>query len=82
MVASNAALSDALLLLSFMQGPKDAWIGVLEFKRMQGDAELQLARYFHKYLSDRVGNRTQAVCMSLMPCVTLEVVGNELRYGW
>ena len=78
-MANNAPVSDALLLVSCMQGPKDAWIGLLEFKRMQGDAELQLARYFQEYLRIRVENRARAVCMSLMPCVTLEVVGNELR---
>ena len=46
---------------------------------MQGDAELQLARYFQDYLRVPVENKAPIVCMSLMPCVTLEVVGNELR---
>jgi len=62
-----------------MQGPKGVWVGVLECKRMQGDAELQLARYFQDYLRVPVENKAPVVCMSLMPCVTLEVVGNELR---
>ena len=78
-VANSAPVSDALLLVSCMQGPKDAWIGLLEFKRTQGDAELQLARYFQEYLRIRVENRARAVCTSLVPCVALEVVGNELR---
>jgi hypothetical protein len=63
-----------------MQGPRHSWIGLVEFKRMQGDAELQAARYFFDYVKRKVRARDQIVENSVMPCAVLEVVGNELRW--
>jgi hypothetical protein len=52
---------------------------LVEFKRMQGDAELQAARYFFDYVKRKVRGSEEIVENSVMPCAVLEVVGNELR---
>jgi hypothetical protein len=52
---------------------------LVEFKRMQGDAELQAARYFFDYVKRKVRGPEEIVGNSVMPCAVLEVVGNELR---
>ena len=57
----------------------DTWVGLLEFKRMQGDAELQLARYYLSHVRSHRQHETPVYRATSLPCVTLEVVGDELR---
>ena len=60
-----------------MQGQLGAWIGSLEFKRMQASAELQMLSYYRIMLQKERNN--PAVHFSSVPSAALEVVGNELR---
>ena len=52
---------------------------MLEFKRMQLSAELKMLVYYFEMLAIR--QTSQIMKFSSMPCATLEVVGNELRFA-
>ena len=61
-----------------MQGQHGGYIGMLEFKRIQAPAELQMLVYYFRMLKTQ--QASQWIKFSTMPCATLEVVGNELRF--
>ena len=52
---------------------------MLEIKRLQASAELQMLVYYFDMLQTQ--QTSQIMESSTMPCATLEVVGNELRFG-
>ena len=52
---------------------------MLEFERMQLSAELKMLVYYFKMLA--IWQTSQIMEFSSMPCATLEVVGNELRFA-
>ena len=62
-----------------MQGQLGAWVGSLEFKRMQASAELEMIAYYRLMLQKERNN--PAVHFSSVPSAALEVVGNELRFA-
>ncbi|CAL8467536.1 g7074 [Coccomyxa elongata] len=55
------------------------WIGVVEFKRTQETAEVQLARYVRDQLAIFNAQPTVAWQTTASPCAALEIVGNEMR---
>jgi hypothetical protein len=63
-----------------VQDRNGAWVGILEFKRMQAPAELQLVKYFYDELNLRRRHYQHAMKTTRAACVSLEVVGNEMRY--
>jgi hypothetical protein len=71
---------ESVALPVHVQGPTGAWLGVLEFKRQQAPAELQLVRYYHDSMKEHLQPSSPAWINTRMACATLEVVENELRY--
>ena len=64
-----------------VQGQRGAWIGSLEFKRMQASAELQMLEYYRIMLRKQQDEEDPTLHFSTMPLAALEVVGNELRFA-
>ena len=54
-------------------------IGILEFKRVEGPAELQIAKYCMTQMRDMRSSSSRLYLHSFMPMATCEVVGSELR---
>ncbi|KAL0023364.1 hypothetical protein WJX77_011404 [Trebouxia sp. C0004] len=56
-------------------------VGILEFKRVEGPAELQIAKYCMRQMRDMRSSSSRLYLHSFMPMATCEVVGSELRFG-
>ncbi|KAL0036505.1 hypothetical protein WJX77_010488 [Trebouxia sp. C0004] len=56
-------------------------VGILEFKRVEGPAELQVAKYCMSQMRDLRSSSSRLYSHSFMPMATCEVVGSELRFG-
>ncbi|DBA86104.1 TPA: hypothetical protein ACH3X1_005623 [Trebouxia sp. C0004] len=56
-------------------------VGILEFKRVEGPAELQIAKYCMRQMRDMRSSSSRLYQHSFMPMATCEVVGSELRFG-
>ena len=54
-------------------------VGILEFKRVEGPAELQVAKYCMSQMRDMRSSSSRLYSHSFMPMATCEVVGSELR---
>ena len=54
-------------------------VGILEFKRVEGPAELQIAKYCMRQMRDMRSSSSRLYLHSFMPMATCEVVGSELR---
>ena len=54
-------------------------VGILEFKRVEGPAELQIAKYCMRQMRDMRNSSSRLYLHSFMPMATCEVVGSELR---
>ena len=54
-------------------------VGILEFKRVEGPAELQIAKYCMRQMRDLRSSSSRLYLHSFMPMATCEVVGSELR---
>ena len=54
-------------------------VGILEFKRVEGPAELQVAKYCMRQMRDMRSSSSRLYLHSFMPMATCEVVGSELR---
>ncbi len=69
--------SDALPLAVSVQGITE--VGILEFKRVEGPAELKIARYCMSKMREMRDESNELYLRSFMPMATCEVVGSELR---
>ena len=54
-------------------------VGILEFKRVEGPAELQIAKYCMRQMRDMRSLFSRLYLHSFMPMATCEVFGGELR---
>ncbi len=81
MIHTNCQLTMTLLIyVPCMQGlPAAPWNGVVEFKRTQENAELQLARHVRDPFVIFNAHPTVAWQTTASPCAALEIVGNEMR---
>ena len=69
--------SNALALTISVQGITE--VGILEFKRVEGPAELQIAKYCMGKMKEMRDSSSLLYMRSFMPMATCEVVGSELR---
>ena len=54
-------------------------VGILEFKRVEGPAELQIAKYCMSKMKELRSSSSLLYLRSFMPMATCEVVGSALR---
>ena len=69
--------SDASPLVVSVQGITE--VGILEFKPVEGPAELKIARYCMSKMREMRDGSSELYLRSFMPLATCEVVGSELR---
>ncbi len=68
---------DTFTYATCFQGITD--VGILEFKRVEGPAELQIAKYCMSKMRALRNSSSRLYLRSFMPMATCEVVGSELR---
>jgi hypothetical protein len=87
-VAPNARRSQPSLflwllsrrLLPYVKGPAGSWLCVLEVKRKQEGAELQIARFYYDFIRALAGeSRSLLVRYPHLPCISVEIAGNDMR---
>lgn len=67
-------------LLLFGKGPDASWLCVLEFKRKQEGAELQIARYYYDFIRALARESSPLlVKYPHLPCISVEIAGNDMR---